>query len=208
MLKFDADREIIALTGRSGSGKSTFAIRYLLNAGGLACRFIFDPRSEFSTRLGVRSASSARELEAAVAGQWVIYNPHRMFPDRTTDAFQFFCKWVFNVSQRGSGRKVLLVDEVWKYCTPHEIPLELAEIVQEGRKAEIDVMFATQRPNRMNESITGEVTEAVCFALAGQNAIKTMEGLDIPATVSAHLPNGHYYAVNRNTGGILRGRVF
>ena len=208
MLQFDASRTVTVIAGRSGSGKSTFAIKYLLNAPDLACRFVFDPRGEFAARLALRPATTCRSLEESLASRWVLFYPNRMFPGKTTDAFRFFCKWVFTVCERGRGRKVLVVDEVWKYCTPLEIPLELAECVQEGRKVELDLIFCTQRPNRLNEAITNEVTEAVCFALGGPNAIKTMSGLDVPESVSAQLHNGQFYAVNRDTGGTLSGRVF
>jgi hypothetical protein len=208
ILQFEASRAVTLIAGRSGSGKSTFAIRYLLNAPGMACRFVFDPRGEFSQRLRVRPATTARELEDALAGQWVIFDPTRCFHSDVPKAFRFFCQWAFAVSGRGRGQKVMLVDEVWKYCSPQSIPLELAVCVQEGRKVGLDLMFCTQRPNQLNESITNETTEAVCFALGGFNALKTMEGLDVPLEISSHLPNGQFFAVNRDTGNTLSGRVF
>lgn len=208
MLQFDATRAVTLVAGRSGSGKSTFALRYLVNAPGMACRFLFDPRGEFTARLQLPASRSGADLEGALGEQWVIFDPGGMFPGNPAGAFRFFCRWVFTVCQRGPGRKVLLIDEVWKYCTPQAIPLELAECVQEGRKVSLDLMFATQRPNVLNESITNEVTEAVCFALSGPNAVRTMAGLDVPEEVSLALVNGQFYAVNRDSGGTLRGRVF
>jgi DNA helicase HerA-like ATPase len=56
----------------------------------------------------------------------------------------------------------------------------LAECVQESRKVSLDLLFATQRPNQLNKTITNEVMEAVCFALAGPTAVTTTVGLDVP----------------------------
>ena len=74
----------------------------------------------------------------------------------------------------------MLVDEVWKYCSPTAIPQELANCIQPGRIRNLEMMFATQRPNRLNETITNEVTELVCFRLQGVNALKRVADLGAP----------------------------
>src|SRR4051812_40765518 len=102
------------VVGMTGSGKSTFAYRYLLNAPA-ACRFLFDDLGRAATRLGARPCFTANELEAALATRWVIFNPHRMFEGNPKQAFLFFCDWVLNVSKRGPGKKLVLVDEIWQW---------------------------------------------------------------------------------------------
>lgn len=208
MLQLDAKRACTLLTGKSGSGKSTFALRYLLNAPGLAARFLFDPEGEFSQRLKVSAASEAKDLEADLATGWVLFDPHTMFPGDTGAAFRFFCEWAFTVSSRGRGRKVLLVDEVWKYCSPQSIPAELALCIQTGRKRGLDCMFATQRPNRLNGSILGEATEVVSFRLQEESALQAVERAGLSAAAVSALPPGAFLAVNADTGGTLSGRVF
>mgnify|MGYP002015531730 CR=1 FL=1 len=170
----------------------------MMNAEDVACRFIFDYKGEFISRLGLPAASTANELEAALATRWVIYNPHRMFPGKVPEAFRYFCKWVFAASQRGPGRKILYVDEAWKYCSPNAIPEELAIVVQTGRSEGLETVFMTQRPNRLNEAILNEVTEYVCFALDGRNAIQTAVDYGIPAEIPAGLPKGTFYALDEN----------
>ena len=85
----------------TGSGKTTFALRYLLNVPA-ACRFVFDDLGQVAARLGLRQAGTAAGLEAALASRWVVFNPHRMFPGQVVEAFAFFCQWAFaQLAQHG-----------------------------------------------------------------------------------------------------------
>jgi DNA helicase HerA-like ATPase len=49
--------------------------------------------------------------------------------------------------------------------------------IQTGRKRRLETVFCTQRPNRLNEAITNEVSELVGFRLQGENAIRLVERL-------------------------------
>ena len=66
------------IVGRSDFGKSTFAFRYLFNAPGVICRFIFDDQGRDGRRLeewgiGIRPCFTAAELDTALATQWVVF---------------------------------------------------------------------------------------------------------------------------------------
>ena len=117
--------------------------------------------------------------------------------------------WAMQVAGRGPGRKIVLVDEVWRFCSPAFIPPELAACVQTGRKWELETVFATQRPQRINESILGEVTEAVSFHLIGANAVEKMAAnYDFNAEEIGRLPAGHWVSRSMVTGGEMRGRMW
>ena len=122
---------ITFLAGMTGSGKTTFALRYLLNVQA-ACRFVFDDLGQVSSRLKIPHASTAAEVEAALATRWVVFNPHRMFPGQVDAAFRWFCHWSFEASRRGPGKKVILLDEIWRFCSPQSIPRKLATLSQMG----------------------------------------------------------------------------
>ena len=151
---------------------------------------------------------TVEELPFALEDGWVIFDPNTLYPGNHADAFAWFCAWCFEVCGRVPGEKIMLVDEVWKYCTPSTIPPELATCIQTGRVRSLGMMFATQRPNRLNEAITNEVTELICFRLQGENALKRVADLGLGPEEVAALPLGHYVALNLDTGGTLRGRVF
>jgi DNA helicase HerA-like ATPase len=208
MIDWKARRACTLLAGQSGSGKTTFALRYLVRARDLVARFIFDPQdAQYQSRLGLPAAESVGECEASLADGWTVFDPNALFPGRHSDAFAWFCAWAFEAAARGPGRKVLLVDEVWRYCSPNAIPPALATVIQTGRVRGLDVMFATQRPNRLNEAITNEVSELVCFRTQGFNALRVLTDLGAPQEVDS-LPPGQFVALNCQTGGQLRGRVF
>jgi hypothetical protein len=122
--------------------------------------------------------------------------------------FRFFCEWVFTVAARGPGLKILCVDEVWKYCSPLNLPPELALCIQTGRKRGLAMVFCTQRPNRLNEAITNEVSELVCFRLQGENALRLVQNLVGKDTAAGELPLGTFFAANLDTGGEVRGKLF
>jgi len=72
----------------------------------------------------------------------------------------------------------------------------------------LETVFLTQRPNRLNESILGEVTECVAFALTGERGLlKVVNTCDVPEDEVAALPNGAFVSVSAR-GAVLRGRVF
>jgi DNA helicase HerA-like ATPase len=111
------------------------------------------------------------------------------------------------VADRGPGRKVLLVDEVWKFCDPTRIPDELALCIQTGRKRGLELVFCTQRPNRLNGAIFNEVSEAVCFKLQDQNALDKVAPWGVATEEISRLPRPQFVAVNCDSGALLRGRL-
>lgn len=101
-----------------------------------------------------------------------------------------------------------MVDEVSKYCSPNAMPNPLAQWILDGRSFGCETLFATQQPNRINETILNEATELVCFRLQSRNAIATMAAQGFNEEEIANLPLGSYVAVNRETGAESRGRMW
>jgi len=195
------------LVGMTGSGKTTFALRYLLNVSA-ACRFVFDDLGQVAGRLHGSHASTSNELEAALATRWVIFNPHRMFPGDCENAFRFFCQWAYDCSRRGPGKKVFLADEVWRWCSPQGIPKELAALAQMGRAENLELMTATQMPHKLHSSIAGQATELVAFRLDEPLALARVRELGADPEAVRALPLGSFESWNRLSGGRLSGRVF
>ncbi len=208
MIDTSATRAVTLVAGKSGSGKTTFALRYLVNASDLTCRFVWDADGQIAQRLALPAAETAEELAMAAADGWAIFDPNQLFPGRHADGFAWFASWCYAMSSRIPGRKLLLVDEVWRYCTPQAIPQSLAECIQTGRVRRLDCMFATQRPARLNGSITNEVTEAVCFSIREPAGLDRLEEMGADRAEVMGLHPGAFVAVNVERGGILRGKVF
>lgn len=209
------------VTGMTGSGKTSFCIRLLLNRPDVACRFIFDDLGRAATRLKVNPAYTAREMEEALATGWVIFNPHRMFgpgwkrnPDRpdiktpVKAGFCFFCEWVYNACCRGPGKKLVHIDEVWQWQDGRSIPVELAMCAQTGREEGIELLLATQRPHKVNDAIVGACTELVCFRLDEPKALDCIEELGGQRELIPNLPLGQFVAYNRLTRGRTTGKMW
>ena len=195
------------IVGMTGSGKSTFAYEYLKKSPA-ACRFVFDNLGRAGTRLGIRPCYTAREVELALGTRWVIFNPARMFED-TRAAFRWFCHWSYQASQRGPGKKLFLVDELWQFCTADSIPKELQLVANAGREENLELVTATQQPELINPSLTGAATEMVCFRLTHPEGLRVVDRLGADRRAIAALPLGSYFSYDRLHGGPVRtGRVF
>ena len=209
MPDYSLPSNVTLVFGQSSSGKTTFCFFYLLNVPA-ACRFIFDDRGQASARLKLKPCNTARECELAVPTRWVCFNPHVMFPGaRLADGFRWFCHWVFEVSKRGPGKKVLFVDEMWQWCDPRrDPPEELENVVRTGRVENLELLSATHSPREFHRNIRRLVTEWIGFNTVEEFDLEAIRpywpGVDKVRT----LPKGHFLAFNRESGAELAGRVF
>ena len=208
-------RNVTICAGVSGTGKSTFGLRYLANAD-LTVRYLFDPDpgefnpdvGEFADRLRLAPARDVYELSLGLCQGWVIFDPHTLFPGRIEEAFNWFCDWAWQTSATIPGNKVMVADEIWNYCTPQGIPYELKTIVQSGRKRRLHLMVNGQEPNRLNGTILNGVSEFVCFRLqspAALDLVKKTYGFD--AEEVSNLQPLQFVARNLDSGGELRGSI-
>lgn len=204
MLEHSNKRQVIVCAGVSGSGKSTFALRYLLNAP-LTYRFIFDKEAEYSARLSLPLAGDQYAMSLGLCQGWVLFDPHERFAGRLSDAFAFFCEWAYEISLKLPGEKILVVDEAWRYVTGRRYPSELAECVQSGRKRGLGCMFNTQQPDALHEVIRSECTELVCFKLGEPYDWPKAKGFNMSEVMT--LPNLQFISRNVDTGSELRGEI-
>ncbi|HVV00276.1 MAG TPA: hypothetical protein VHH88_02870 [Verrucomicrobiae bacterium] len=198
-------RALTIVAGVSGSGKSTFALRYLLNAK-LDARFVFDLGGEYASRLRMQAAKEPYDLAIALARGWVLFDPEVLFPGQIENGFAFFAEWAFTVSQTFPGRKLFIVDEAYRYQTTNGLPAELACCVFDGRKRGLDVMFNIQAPNKLNNTILNECTEFVSFRLQSGRATEIAGERGFNPEELTRLPDLHFIS-RSSSGGELRGRI-
>lgn len=207
MLQLEAKLRCTFCVGTSGTGKTSFALRYLVADRSLKCRFLFDPEGEFSKRLGLPAAESIEELNCAFEDGWVLYDPEAMFGEAWEDACEWFCDWVFNVCSATPGNKVLYISEVWQYMNPNRVPKKLSGCIRNGRKRGLTTLFDTQEPNKVNGTLTNQVTELVCFNLQEKNALDRVEEMGVNRSEIETLLPGSFVAINRRSRGVLRGKI-
>lgn len=198
----------LLITGKSGSGKSTYFTRFVLGWPA-AWRFIYDHEGEFAQRTGLPAAHSPREmLEHLQRRRWVIYDPARDFPGDVIRGFDFFCEWCFTVSQRLPGKKLVGCDELQKLTGTNQVSWELACIVETGRRYEIDTAFISQQPNLIHNRLRNALTEVATFCQVDANALQFLVGVGFDEAEIRGLRPGEYSVRNLNTGAGERGRVF
>jgi len=201
-----AKRSVTLVAGTSGSGKTTFALRYSLNAP-VRTRFFFDGDGEFALRLKLSPARDLYELNLGLVRGWCLFDPHQLFPGRVEDAFAFYCDWVWLVCERLAGRKAVFVDEVWRHCTPTAIPPELATIVQTGRRRSVELLVTSQQPQRLHSSLLNELSEFVSFQLQHPRALEFAGSYGFDPDELRNLPQMKFVSRNLLTGGELRGKI-
>jgi hypothetical protein len=202
-------RSVTCIFGAGESGKTSFAIRYLLNARGVGCRFIFDPDGEFAARLKLKPHSTALEIEIGIRQGWVLFDPAELFGGDTEAALAFFCDLAMQFSAGLPGRKLFVVDEVWRHCSVRSIPPELLAVVKTGRKVSLQSVFITQEPRELNETLLAEGTEFVSFRLQGLNSLGRLADYGMPGQEQLPtLPRGQFIAWNKLSGGVTRAKLF
>lgn len=195
--------------GASETGKTSFAIRYLLNSR-FSTRLIFDPDGEFSQRLRLPLLSRPVDLDVGWRQGWVCFDPTPHFAGRNEDAFRWFLAWSMDVGRSiPGGCSLVVVDECWKFCSPHAIPPEFAAFLQTGRKVGLQGLLLTQRPAKLNGSIHNETTETVSFLVQEQAGLEKLEAEHgLSAAEIGNLRPGSFVARNRISRAELRGRIF
>jgi hypothetical protein len=220
--------------GRKGTGKTTLALRYLLNRAvaqplndaPAACTFIFDYKLEASQRLGIPAVwqladghgQPTPQAAAALASRWFLFNPRPMFPPEPGENFDLadrralraFCTFVFRMAQRGPGNKVLFIDELRRFIPSRSdlMPLEIDQIFREGRAVGIETVLATQYPRDFSKNIREEVTEWLCFNINEDDNLAAVRPYFAGVDECKTLPPGQFIACHRETGQTGRGRIF
>ena len=200
---------ITLIFGQSGSCKTTLAFAYLLNVRGVACIFIFDDRGQAAKRLKLRACTTWPECELALRTRIVCFNPHVLYPGAALpEAFCQFCRWAFEVSKRGQGRKILFVDELWQWSNSRRpLPPDLENVIRTGRTEGLELVSCTHSPREYHELIRSQATEFIAFNTTEPGQLDSIRPYWAGVDAAANLPRGQFIAYNRETGGILRGML-
>ncbi|MBI3868816.1 MAG: hypothetical protein HY299_09820 [Verrucomicrobia bacterium] len=199
----------ILITGRSGTGKTTYFLRYLVGADH-GKKFVFDGEGELGHKLGLAAARSTDQLGAQLwrRSPYVIFDPSAMFAGEHRKAFNFFCEWSFTASKSIRGKKLLAVDELQKISDSHSIDWEWSLVLETGRRWGLDMVAISQAPNLIHNRVRNQLTEAVTFAHNDPNALSFLEGVGFDPLRIQSLPNGAFIARNLVNQAEEHGRVF
>lgn len=193
-MNFDHKAVCVLITGKKGSGKTTYWLKRLVNHRA-RYRFYFDPVREVSRKLGLPICIDVPQMNAAlVAGRPVCFDSSPLFPGDRREGFAFFSRYVMNVSKALRGVKLFGCDEFQSVqrTGPEGLPPGLKEITDEGRREEIDCVFAAQRLNEINDDVRGQITELVSFRHTDTLPLRWLAdmGFDPEAVAALPAPGG------------------
>lgn len=193
-MNYDHRLTIDLITGLSGSGKTTLYLQKL-SANKARWKIIFDPQAEFCRKCNVKPCYTQRDLEdALIAGRPAAFEPSAMFPSDFAEGYAFLCRWTVNVSKRLRGPKLFASDEVWKY-TLDGLPVGQLEMLNIGRKEEIDQLYVAQRLNKVKDEIRANLTGIYVFRQTDKLPLDWLEehGFDRAEVAALGYPGGFIY---------------
>ena len=170
-----AEKKIILIFGKRGTGKSYLANKLILAERRL---LIFDTLSEYEAGVIFDSEDSGRFREfwkrTYRGGFRLIYRP--LNPEAEIDEI---AELVFTL-----GNMTFLIEEVDCYCTSYAISDALAHIVQRGRHKDITLIGVTQRPFGIHRLLTSQAKEIYIFGTnepRDRDYLKMLLGAEIEA---------------------------
>ncbi len=202
--------------GNSGYGKSQYQLR-LTKGSSHNIKFVLDHKGEFQALLNATAARSFDELDAQVETGWVVFDPHPMFPGKLPEAFDFFCRYAYEVSEMLGGTKLFIADEL-ALLTEGQKPQPLCRIMEDGRSVALDCALTSHGPNALHNRIRSQFTEIVTFYQSSKPALDVMRdefgfdpeviaGREVNGTRQGGLERGEFNARSEQ-GRFLGGRVF
>lgn len=212
-MNYDHKPECVLVTGKKGSGKTTYWLKRLVKHRA-RWKFVFDPCREVSRKLGWPVCITEDQMVShAAASLPVCFDPTWRFPGDRRAGFAFFTRFVINLCKKVDGVKLLACDEFQSVQRTGDggLPTGLKEITDEGRREEIDCHFAVQRLNEVNDDVRGQLTELVTFKHNDPLALdwirKAVLGMGCAyieeRITSLPTPGGFY--LHRDTGEVTRG---
>lgn len=199
--------EKILITGTSGSGKTTLWLK-LMSLHRARYKFVFDHEGEVSFKLKCLPAMTPEQMHAQTAQGCCLYDPARMFPGRLLEAFDFFCDYVFTLSQRLPGVKLLSFDEGQKLNDPNSVSQFLSCCLDTGRRCGLDLFLISQAPNLMHNRVRNQLTKVITFRQADLRAVQFLSDVGFSPDLVRALPPGRWLSRDLNTGQESGGEVF
>ena len=176
------DGQIFLVTGSTGSGKTTWALR---EAGG-GDLLVWDSKLEWYRKAGLRAVRTLDELHALIIED--LKSPGaRQFRvayvgQHSRAHFEIFCRlaWVWLRAKKG---RTLVVEELSDVTHPGKAPDAWGEILRKSRDQKARVFALTQRPAESDKTVAGNAAIIHAGFQTFPRDRKTMsEYLDVPVS--------------------------
>lgn len=206
----------ILIVGKSGSGKSTYQLRYVKNSN-FTRYFIFDHKLEFAERLGVAPVFSLDDLtEKLKAGEkYLSYHHSDEYPGDGEGAFQDFCDYCYEISKAiestgngSAGNSLFICDEVNRFTSTSDLGDGFKVLIEDGRLQGLDFIGTSHAANQISNRLRLQLSEIVALKTVDSRPLNFLEesGFD-PEEVKA-LPVGTYICKDCDHDVFHRGKLF
>lgn len=194
----------ILTCGKSGTGKSTYNLRYIIGSHHDRV-FIYDHQGEFAERLHLLPVYDMNSFrERAKTERLLAFDYSKNYEGQLEEAFDMFCDNVFDLCKRylepQNVESLFVCDEVSKVSTTAECPKPLKNIMQTGRRYNLDSALMSQQPNRIHNEMREQVTELVMFNLIDVNSLKFVKQMGLDEQPIIQLRELEYICFNLKDG--------
>lgn len=159
------------MLGCGGHGKTTQLLE-LLKAEKSERFFVYDHKHEIGRRMGKPYVYTLNGLvEATAKGGWIVFDPCHLYPGQKQAGLQFFLDFIYTISEKLPGRKIVVIDEIHRFMSRQSVPEEMLLIVDDGRNFKIDLFACGQASNSINNEVRHQITECWAFRHSDKNGL-------------------------------------
>lgn len=206
----------ILIGGKSGSGKTTYLIRYVRNSD-YTRYFVFDHKNEFENRMGLSTAYSLEEVSEALkrGDRYISYHHSSEFPGDVETAFQVFCEWSYEVCKAMEGQKdgaagnsLFVCDEVNRFTTTSDLGFGFKQLIEDGRLQGLDLVATSHAQNQISNRLRLQLSEIVALRTQDQRPLQFLEEEGFDVDKVRGLATGEYIVKDMNREIFTHGKLF
>lgn len=195
-------------------GKTSLGLR-LINGGNQTRVFIFDHQGlEFASRLEIPpervATDTASLIRLAEENRIVPFDFVPNYGGYKEQGFREFCETVFAlaVALEAMGKSAVMVtDEIQQFVSTSECPIEYKQIIETGRRWNLDTVQLSQRPNAVNAAMREQFTELFLFRLQEENSLKFAASIGANVETVMNLPPHEYLYFHAIKGREATGKL-
>jgi hypothetical protein len=202
----------ILIVGKSGSGKTTYLLRYAENSGHDRI-YIFDHKLEFEERMGVSPSFTFDDvLERTKKGErYISYHYSEEYPGMAENAFQDYCELIYKTCQilREDGKKTLFVaDEVNRFTDASDLGRSFKELIEDGRLQGLDFAGTSHAANQIHNRLRLQLSEIVALKTLDPRPLAFLEENGFDVEEVKNLQTGQYISKDLDHDTFKKGKLF